>query len=89
LERVAFVGIDPPHLKSKPGAMIGVTEAVGDWADDCHGRGTKLASKRERRNIWRTWQGAFAEGTEDVEKGALRTVGSAKDEVLAEEKRPW
>lgn len=89
LERVSFVGIDPPSLKEKEGAMVGVTEAVGDWEDDPHGRGDKLASKRARRNVWGTWQGVFEEGIYESRKGGLRTIGHGKMESLADGERPW
>ncbi|KHN93878.1 uncharacterized protein MAM_08238 [Metarhizium album ARSEF 1941] len=91
LERVSFVGIDPPCLGAKPGAMIGVAEAEEEWRRDAHGRGPGLAAKRARRNVWGVWQGVFEEGTEDGDKGGLRTVGDGGggSEVLVQGARPW
>lgn len=89
LDRVTFVGIDPPHLEGKTGAMMGVKEAVGDWEDDPHGKGGKLASKRKRRNVGGVWQGVFEEGVDVGDKGGLITLGEGENEVLAEGEGVW
>ncbi|TWU71862.1 hypothetical protein ED733_003517 [Metarhizium rileyi] len=90
LERVSFVGVDPPCSGAKPAAMMGVAEAVRDWGRDPHGKGHTLAAKRARRNAWAAWQGVFEEGVEDRDRGGLRTVGEGENETLVEgERRPW
>ncbi|KPM34152.1 hypothetical protein AK830_g12418 [Neonectria ditissima] len=46
LERVSFVGIDPPGMaagdQDKQDAMKGVAAAMGEWTSDPHGRGLLL-----------------------------------------------
>jgi len=51
LERVNFIGIDPPGMiatlknQDKEDAMKGVGLALGEWKDDPHGTGEVLAGK--------------------------------------------
>jgi len=71
LERVNFIGIDPPGMiaaskdQDKEDAMKGVGLALGEWKDDPHGTGEVLAGKRAKRNPWGVWQGHFPEGFDD------------------------
>ncbi|KAF4120039.1 DUF218 domain, partial [Geosmithia morbida] len=62
LDRLDYVGIDPPGLDGKTDAVVGVAAAVGDWADDPHGRGDKLRGKRTGRNPHGVWQGVYERG---------------------------
>lgn len=91
LSRVAYVGIDPPAMTvanaENPG-MQGVVEALGDWKEDPHGRGEKLAAKRRQRNVHNVWQGVFV--AEASDKGGLLTEGAGDDEHLLDgAPRPW
>lgn len=92
LERVTFVGIDPPGLAGKDDAMAGAAKAVGEWNDDPHGRGTSLKGKRGKRNPWNVFQGTFTEDTTNEAKVASRLVlaGEHGDETLVDDAvRPW
>lgn len=100
LERVSFVGIDPPGMaalalggggddgEDKEEAMKGVSLAMGEWRSDPHGRGPGLAGKRAKRNPWAVEQGVFGAGVAD--RGGLVVKGEGGSEVLDEEaERPW
>ncbi|KAK7425202.1 hypothetical protein QQX98_000117 [Neonectria punicea] len=92
LERVSFVGIDPPGMaaghRDKQGAMEGVVAAMREWTGDPHGRGTSLAGKRVKRNPWGVAQAVFAEG--GSERGGLVVKEEGGAEVLDEDApRPW
>lgn len=95
LERVSFRGIDPPGMTSGAAgnvdAMRGVTQAVGEWARDPHGRGESLRAKRYRRNPWGVWQGVFEEGDDDARiRSGLVTSGMGAGETLEDGAvRPW
>lgn len=88
LDRVSFVGIDPPGMaagaQDKQAALDGVSMALGEWREDPHGRGESLAGKRTRRNPYGVWQGVFGQG--EVERGGLVLKGEVLDE---EATRPW
>ena len=81
LERVAYIGIDPPGLDEKQAAMDGARAAVADWAADAHGRGDKLKGKRRSRNPWRVWQGLFDKTTANT--SGLVTTGQGEDETVS------
>lgn len=95
VQRLSLVGIDPPPAiisadGTKSEAMAGVKQAADQWADDPHGRGQDLASKRRRRNVWSVWQGLFLQGTLHQDKGGLVTRGEAEEETLVDDApRPW
>ncbi|CAM1500559.1 Fc.00g097210.m01.CDS01 [Cosmosporella sp. VM-42] len=93
LERVSFVGIDPPGMaavakgteggEDKVQAMEGVGLAMGEWREDPHGRGSSLAGKRAKRNPWDVEQSVFIE---DGDRGSL----VLKEDALHEDApRPW
>lgn len=86
---VDFIGIDPQGMMAPSGdAVVGVGQAVDEWAADPHGRGESLAGKRKRRNPWGVWQGVFEKGEKDA--GGLETSGEGEDEVLVyDAKKPW
>ena len=86
VRRVRFVGIDPEGYDDE--GDDGVRRAEEEWREDGHGRGEGLRGKRERRNVWGVWQGAFAEGVD--EKGGLVTAGEGEEEILVDDTpRPW
>lgn len=92
LERVSFVGIDPPGMaagdQDKEEAMKGVAAAMGEWTSDPHGRGASLAGKRAKRNPWGVAQSVFGEGGSGRGGLVLKEDGGA--EVLDEDAaRPW
>ena len=91
-DKTSFIGIDPPGMAAgeadKAGALKGVSEAVGDWLSDPHGRGEKLRGKRMKRNPWVTWQGVFCQDVQ--ESSGLKTVGTGDEETLVDDApRPW
>ncbi|KAF5001897.1 hypothetical protein FGRMN_744 [Fusarium graminum] len=94
LNRVSFVGIDPPGMaavsrgQDKEEAIKGVGFAMGEWNDDPHGRGESLAGKRAKRNPWAVRQGVFP--CDDCEQGGLGIKIENGSEVLDEKvARPW
>ena len=94
LDRVSFVGIDPPSMAAsemgKEDAIKGVAMAVGDWLDDPHGRGEKLKGKRRKRNPYCVWQGVFEQDSEARGRSQLETMGEGDMETLADNAtRPW
>lgn len=94
LDRVSFVGIDPPSMAAsesgKEDAIKGVAKAVGDWLDDPHGRGEKLRGKRTKRNPYGVWQGVFEKDFGTKEWSQLGTTGEGDTETLVDDaKRPW
>ncbi|CAH0002995.1 unnamed protein product [Clonostachys byssicola] len=84
LERASFVGIDPPGLAGKEGAVEGAARAIGEWMDDPHGRGASLKGKRSKRNPWGVGQGMFEKGVEASvrENAKLLARGESDDETL-------
>lgn len=96
LERVEYVGIDPPGMRpeasdSKEDAMRGVALAIGEWMEDPHGKGQSLKGKRRKRNPWDVWQGVFGKSERDSgSRSNLITRGQGEDETLVEDAvRPW
>ncbi|KAM5352685.1 hypothetical protein ACJ41O_005407 [Fusarium nematophilum] len=100
LDRVTFVGIDPPGMVAaanssvttkedgKEEAMKGVGLAMGEWRSDPHGRGESLAGKRARRNPWGTRQDVFPR--EEDDRGGLAVKMEDGSQVLDEDAtRPW
>ncbi|KAH7011400.1 hypothetical protein EDB80DRAFT_388317 [Ilyonectria destructans] len=98
LERVSFIGIDPPGMAAlaaggagsddKEDAMKGVGMAVGEWRSDPHGRGAGLAGKRAKRNPWGVAQSVFPDNGRD--RGGLVLKEEGGCEVLDEDAtRPW
>lgn len=100
LDRVSFIGIDPPGMvnaataagasggKDKGEAIKGVGLAMGQWRSDPHGRGQSLAGKRLKRNPWGASQGVFPD--ERLDRGGLVVKVQDGNEVLDEEAaRPW
>lgn len=93
LERVSFLGIDPPGMAavatgvggaaSKEEAMKGVGLAMGEWREDPHGRGPNLAGKRAKRNPWGVRQSLFIE---EGDRGGLVLERVVLDEGAP---RPW
>lgn len=96
LNRVSFVGIDPPGMANagagdgeKKDAIRGVAQAEDDWLADPHGRDRKLARKRAIRNPWAVDQSVF--GDRGVgETGGLVMRGDGWEETLVDDApRPW
>ncbi|KAK3377811.1 Mur ligase [Podospora didyma] len=98
LDRVGFVGINPPGLGGQSGsvsqkkadAVQGVQLAVGQWTDDPHGVGEELAGKRRARNCWNVDQRLFFTVEERLRSGVgvreLEDGGVILDEDGI---RPW
>ncbi|KAL2160613.1 hypothetical protein VTH06DRAFT_1301 [Thermothelomyces fergusii] len=102
LERVAFVGINPPDVESsgsassgasdtKKEAMEGVRRALGQWADDPHGVGSQLMAKKIERNHWGTRHPLFESDEERQRSGvATRWLWDGIHEGLVPgAKMPW
>jgi hypothetical protein len=101
LDRVDFVGIDPPGMAPMTGsvsvdlgkedAIKGVAQAIGEWMVDPHGRGDSLRGKRKKRNPWGTWQGVFDKDKHEArEKSGLLITGQGDSETLVDAaERPW
>lgn len=100
LERVAFVGINPPGVDGgvvgEPGgggkaeAMKGVQLAMGQWEEDPHGVGEELAGKRRGRNCWGVQQGLFW-GDEERERSGVdvRVLEDGSEALVDGGRRPW
>lgn len=87
LDRVSFIGIDPPGLDE---GDDGIAKAVEEWREDPHGRGEKLKGKRMRRNPWGKWQGIFDDEEGKLNHGGLVTFGNGDEETLVDDAaRPW
>lgn len=102
LDRVAFVGIDPPAdvLGVNGAAAVGVvqggvTRAEEEWAADPQGVGAALAGKRRRRNPWAVDQRLFEGDAEAQAASGLEVVqseagGEGVGEMIKEgSARPW
>lgn len=103
LERVRFVGIDPPGVGGGMGdlgglgsqekaqaTMRGTQLALGQWAEDPHGLGEDLAGKRRGRNCWGVQQRLFLDEEERERSGVDVRVLEDGSETLAEGgQRPW
>lgn len=91
LERVRFIGINPPGLVLVDGTLPQEAVAVQSWREDRHGMSPDLAAKRRRRNIYGVDQRLFLSDEERAQSG-LKTelVDDGKEEVLVDgEPRPW
>ncbi|KAK0387282.1 hypothetical protein NLU13_5595 [Sarocladium strictum] len=87
LDRVSFIGIDPPGFDQ---GDEGIGGAENEWREDPHGRGEKLRGKRRKRNPWGQWQGVFDDEQRRTSNGGLITVGDGYEETLVDDApRPW
>ncbi|KAH7025774.1 Mur ligase [Microdochium trichocladiopsis] len=92
LNRVAYIGIDPPGVLDDEGTMKGNEAALRQWRADPHGNGEVLAGKRERRNPWAVEQDLFLTEEERRASGVAtkRLNGDRGREVLLEGAvQPW
>ncbi|KAL2196351.1 Mur ligase [Corynascus similis CBS 632.67] len=102
LDHVSFVGINPPCVDSagsasseasdeKRNVMKGVQLALGQWADDPHGVGSQLMSKKVERNYWATRRLLFESDEERQRSGvATRWLWDGMHEGLVRGvKVPW
>ncbi|ROT41528.1 hypothetical protein SODALDRAFT_331269 [Sodiomyces alkalinus F11] len=97
LDRVEFVGVDPPGMVpaadgevAKTGAIAGVQRAVDQWTADPHGVGPVLAGKRASRNPWGVSQWLFVSREERARSGLLTRMLDDGGEALVDgEVRPW
>ncbi|KAK4039456.1 Mur ligase [Parachaetomium inaequale] len=101
LERIRFVGINPPGMDdvavAAPGGMEkleaifeGVQLALEQWRADPHGVGEVLRGKRVGRNPWRGHQMLFLEEEERERSGLdTRRVGGGGEGLLPGGRRPW
>ncbi|KKA30507.1 hypothetical protein TD95_002083 [Thielaviopsis punctulata] len=100
LDRVRFVGIDPPAMEAALAtgsgdcgtqkSVGGVSLALDQWALDPHGIGAELAGKRRRRNPWDVAQGVF-ENAVDCKMSGLVTMRTADgtEYISDTAPRPW
>jgi dihydrofolate synthase len=93
LERVRFVGIDPPGMKdekSDGAAWKGVREAVEQWKSDPHGVGDVLAGKRRKRNPWGVTQDLFLDPVSGDDSG-VKTMKLEDGTVVLDPEavQPW
>ena len=93
LERVAFVGTDPPVALATGEAelvMASILKAEEEWDDDPRGVGESLASKRRNRNVWGVDQKLFVEHWERQRSG-LRTefLDDGTETLMWTAPRPW
>jgi hypothetical protein len=97
LDRVSFVGIDPPFMTSTGGGegekkeiMKGVAETADLWTEDPHGTGPVLAGKRARRNPWKVSQALLYSHEEVVRSGlAIRRLEDGSETLIPDAPRPW
>ncbi|KAK3327843.1 hypothetical protein B0T19DRAFT_175435 [Cercophora scortea] len=105
LDRVGFVGINPPGVDDTlpPGAapesaagtekavvMLGVQLTVGQWEDDPHGVGEELAGKRRKRNCWGVDQRLFFSDEERARSEVhTRTLEDQSEALVENGGRPW
>ena len=104
LDRVGFVGVDPPSMVpvavggsgaggavvEKQAAMAGSLKTADIWALDPHGVGPVLAGKRSGRNPWSISQLLFASDEERIESGLVTTLLKDGTESLVDDApRPW
>ncbi|KAK7754765.1 hypothetical protein SLS62_003325 [Diatrype stigma] len=92
LDRVAFVGIDPPGMVdgTNEAAAKGVAQAATQWMEDPHGKGETLSGKRRKRNPWGTSQLLFRSDEERKRSGVLSEVYEDGQEYLSQGARqPW
>jgi hypothetical protein len=97
LDRVVYVGIDPPGMTKpsvgcigKESAMAGVSQALDEWTKDPDGEGAILAGKRRRRNPWNITQMLFL-NDEERKRSYIDTVqrGDGSESFLPSSHRPW
>lgn len=101
LDRVAFVGINPPGMegmgstettgvKEKGEAMQGVQLALGQWEEDPHGVGEVLAGKRRGRNCWGVQQRLFEGEEERARSGVdVRVMEDGSEALVEGGRQPW
>ena len=90
LDRVGYVGINPPSVEEKTGSMEGNQLALGQWEEDPHGVGEDLASKRRARNHWGVEQRLFDDDVERERAGVDTWRTEDGGESLVEGgRRPW
>lgn len=98
LERVHFVGINPPGLDGlglggsgeRAEAMRGVQLTIGQWADDPHGVDEALAGKRRARNCWGVHQRLFLEEEERSRSRVdVRVLEDGSEALVDGGRRPW
>ncbi|KAL2016633.1 hypothetical protein VTK56DRAFT_3251 [Thermocarpiscus australiensis] len=100
LDRVDFVGINPPGMESlalgsgglgqKAEAMRGVQLAMGQWKGDPHGVGEALAGKRRSRNCWAVHQRLFLDDEERSRSGVdVRALEDGSETLAEGGRRPW
>lgn len=88
LDRISYVGIDPPGMKDATNfSNAGVEQAKDEWTNDPHGRDVSLAGKRERRNPWNIYQGVFAQET--VNGGLGIRCYNGRETLDEDAPRPW
>lgn len=91
LDRVDFVGIDPPGMinGTNEAAFKGVAEAIAQWKEDPHGKGELLASKRRKRNPWGVSQKLFLDKEDQIRSG-VQLMPMGEEECLLEGAfQPW
>ncbi|RYP07336.1 hypothetical protein DL764_002552 [Monosporascus ibericus] len=92
LDRVNFVGIDPPGMTdgSNEAAAKGVAEAVTQWLEDPHGKGKVLAGKRKKRNPWGVSQLLFSTEEGRKRSGVRSEIREDGQESLSDgSPQPW
>ncbi|GKT91219.1 DUF218 domain-containing protein [Colletotrichum tofieldiae] len=102
LDRVRFVGIDPPGMQAaadakaktgegegKAGAIAGVQRAVDEWARDPHGVGPSLAGKRRARNPWGLEDRLFTSEEERARSSVVTRILDGHEALVEDAKRPW
>ncbi|RYP57378.1 hypothetical protein DL769_009515 [Monosporascus sp. CRB-8-3] len=92
LDRVNFVGIDPPGMAdgTNEAAAKGVVEAVTQWLEDPHGKGSVLAGKRKKRNPWGISQVLFFTEEDRKRSGVRSEIREDDQEYLSEgSPQPW
>ncbi|WYZ41332.1 hypothetical protein EsH8_V_000227 [Colletotrichum jinshuiense] len=101
LDRVRFVGINPPGMEEAPrakgegegnvkqGAIAGVQRAVDEWAEDPHGVGPSLAGKRRARNPWGLKDDLFWDKEARIRSGVVTRMVDGHEALVEDAKRPW
>ncbi|KAK4142161.1 Mur ligase [Dichotomopilus funicola] len=92
LDRVRFVGINPPVKEVKKQAVLGAQLALGQWEADPHGVGLELSGKRKGRNVWGVDQRLFGGRSEEERERSgvvVRVLGEGEDGLEPGGVRPW
>ncbi len=99
LDRVAFVGINPPNLPAEFGGQTADADKaksmadahiVDHWTSDPHGVGALLSGKRRARNPWGVGQRLFASDAERQRSGLrTRLVGDDMEALADGCPQPW